>query len=154
RNALRLIAAFSTLVASALVAIAANQPPVIRPAGETPPTREGAEYFEKKIRPILVRHCYECHSGDPKKAKAHFVLDTAAGLKKGGDSGKVIVPGHPDESPLIEAVQYLGLEMPPKEKLPDELIDELVKWVEMGAPDPRIGKAANARNKIDLAEAK
>jgi len=66
----------------------------------------------------------------------------------------VIAPGNPDESLLIEAVQYMGLEMPPKEKLPDELIEELVKWVEMGAPDPRTGKAARARNKIDLTEAR
>jgi hypothetical protein len=121
---------------------------------EPPVTKEGAEYFEKKIRPILVHHCYECHSGDPKKAKANFVLDTREGLRKGGQSGTVISPGNPDESLLIEAVQYMGLEMPPKEKLPDELIEEFVKWVEMGAPDPRTGKAAKARNKIDLTEAR
>jgi hypothetical protein len=140
---------------------AAAQPPEIRPrtepghaAKEPRITKEGAEFFEKKIRPILVRNCYECHSGDPKKAKAHLVLDTRDGLRKGGESGKVIIPGNPDESPLIEAVRYEGLEMPPKEKLPDELIDELVRWVEMGAPDPRSGKAVNARNKIDLAEAR
>ncbi len=145
----------ASVLAAEFAAAAGPTPPVVRPAkSESATTREGAEYFEKKIRPIFVRHCYECHSGDPKKAKANFVLDTAAGLKKGGVSGKVIVPGHPDDSPLIEAVQYMGLEMPPKEKLPDELIDELVKWVEMGAPDPRTGKAANARNKIDMAEAK
>jgi hypothetical protein len=142
-------------------AAAADTPPKVRPmkdaghsAKEGHPTKEGAEFFEKKIRPILVRHCYECHSGDPKKAKANLVLDTRDGLRKGGQSGKVIVPGNPDESPLIEAVRYEGLEMPPREKLPDELIDELVQWVEMGAPDPRSGKAARARNKIDLAEAK
>jgi hypothetical protein len=121
---------------------------------DPPPSKEGAEYFEKKIRPILVRYCYECHSGDPKKAKSNFVLDTREGLRKGGQSGAVIAPRNPDESLLIEAVQYMGLEMPPKEKLPDELIEELVKWVEMGAPDPRTGKAARSRNKIDLTEAR
>src|SRR5262245_65150198 len=124
------------------------------PPADSRPTKSGAEYFEKKIRRIFVRHCYECHSGDPKKAKANFVLDTREGLRKGGQSGVVIAPGNPDESLLIEAVQYMGLEMPPKEKLPDELIEELVKWVEMGAPDPRTGKAAKARNKIDLTEAR
>lgn len=121
---------------------------------ESHPTKEGAEYFEKKIRPILVKHCYECHSGDAKKAKAGFVLDTREGLRKGGQTGPVIIPGNPDDSPLIEAVRYDGLEMPPKEKLPDELIDELVRWVEMGAPDPRSGKAARSKGKIDLAEAR
>jgi len=72
---------------------------------------------KKKVRPILVRYCYECHSGDPRKAKSNFVLDTREGLRKGGQSGAVIAPGNPDESLLIEAVQYMGLEMPPKEKL-------------------------------------
>ena len=121
---------------------------------EQHPTKEGTEYFEKKIRPILVKHCYDCHSGDVKKAKGNFVLDTRDGLHKGGQSGQVIAPGNPDDSLLIEAVRYQGLEMPPKEQLPDELIEELVKWVEMGAPDPRSGKAAKAKGKIDLVEAR
>jgi hypothetical protein len=154
RKGLVALPAVAGLLASVLAA--AEKPPQIRPmhSADPPPTKEGAEFFEKKIRPILVRHCYECHSGDPKKAKAHFTLDTRDGLRKGGDSGKVVVPGSPDESLLIEAVQYMGLEMPPKEKLPDEQIEELVKWVEMGAPDPRSGKAASVKNKIDLTEAK
>jgi Protein of unknown function (DUF1553)/Protein of unknown function (DUF1549)/Planctomycete cytochrome C len=121
---------------------------------EQHPTREGTDFFEKKIRPIFVKHCYECHSGDVKKAKGSFVLDTREGLRKGGQSGSVIIPGNPEESPLIEAIRYQGLEMPPKEQLPEELIDELVRWVEMGAPDPRSGKAAKSKNKIDLAEAR
>lgn len=140
------------LLAGCALTAAAHAAPA-KPA-EKPPTREQAEYFEKRIRPILVKHCYECHSGDPKKAKSHFVLDTREGLRKGGDSGAVIVPGNPDESPLIEAVRYEGLEMPPREKLPDELIDELANWVEMGAPDSRVGKAARPKNKIDLIEAR
>jgi hypothetical protein len=75
-------------------------------------------------------------------------------LRKGGKSGAVINPGHPDHSLLIEAVRYESLEMPPKGKLPDELIDKLVRWVEMGAPDPRSGKAVRAVNKIDFAQAR
>lgn len=146
------------LLVMAVVAVAAtaqSAPMTSKPMTSEPkPEKSGAEFFEKKIRPILVRHCYECHSGDPKKAKANFVLDTRDGLRKGGESGPVIVPGHPDDSPLIEAVRYEGLEMPPTEKLPDEVIEDLVKWVEMGAPDPRSGKAAMAKGKIDLAEAR
>ena len=134
-----------------LAATADAAPP--KPA-EKPPTKEQGEYFEKRVRPILVKYCYECHAGNPQKAKSNFVLDTREGLRKGGQSGAVIVPGNPEESPLIEAIRYEGLEMPPKEKLPDSLIDELVKWVEMGAPDPRVGKAANAKHKIDLNEAR
>jgi hypothetical protein len=121
---------------------------------ESHPTKSGAEFFEKQIRPILVHNCYECHSGDPKKAKGHFVLDTREGVGKGGASGPVINPGHPDHSLLIEAVRYESLEMPPKAKLPDELIEKLVHWVEMGAPDPRAGKAVRPGGKMDLAQAR
>ncbi|MBI3866544.1 MAG: DUF1549 domain-containing protein, partial [Planctomycetia bacterium] len=140
------------LLAGFLFAATAHAAPA-QPA-EKHPTKEESEYFEKRIRPILVKYCYECHAGDPKKAKSNFVLDTRDGLRNGGQSGPVIIPGNADDSPLIEAVRYEGLEMPPKEKLPDSLIDELAKWVEMGAPDPRIGKAANPKHKIDLTEAR
>ncbi|HVC92465.1 MAG TPA: PSD1 and planctomycete cytochrome C domain-containing protein [Pirellulales bacterium] len=116
--------------------------------------KEQLDFFEQKIRPVLVHHCYECHSGDPAKAKAHFVLDKREGLRKGGDSGEVIVPGKPGDSLLIEAIRYESLEMPPKEKLPDETIDDFVRWIEMGAPDPRSGKAANPRTKIGMTEAR
>src|SRR5690348_3182296 len=99
-----------------------SAPPKITPKSTAPrPSKEGVDFFEKKVRPILVKNCYKCHSGDPAKAKAHFVLDTHAGLVKGGDSGEVISPGHPEKSLLIEAVKYEGLEMPPDEQLPDEV---------------------------------
>jgi hypothetical protein len=133
----------------------AAQRPIIRPAFPDPhPSKEAADFFEKKIRPIFVRRCYECHSGDPKKAKGHFVLDTRDGLRKGGESGPSIVPGHPDQSLLIEAIRYEGLEMPPNERLPDDEVAELVRWVTMGAPDPRIPKSNKHGRKIDLAEAR
>jgi len=112
------------------------------------------DFFEKKIRPVLVHNCYKCHSGDPAKAKAHFVLDTHDGLRKGGESGEAVSPRHPEKSLLIEAISYEGLEMPPAGQLPDEVIEDFKKWVEMGAPDPRVGKAANPKNKIDMVEAK
>ncbi len=117
-------------------------------------SKEGTDFFENRIRPVLVHHCYECHSGDPAKAKGHLVLDTRDGLRKGGDSGAPIVVGHADDSLLIEAIRYEGLEMPPKGKLADEIIDDFVTWIGMGAPDPRSGKAANPKNKVDLNEAR
>jgi hypothetical protein len=154
-------ALYAGLLIAQLNATAAAQPkitpgpPKIAPKSTEPrPSKEGVDFFEKKIRPVLVKNCYKCHSGDPAKAKGHFVLDTHAGLIKGGDSGEVISPGHPDKSLLIEAVKYEGLEMPPDGQLPDEEVEDLEKWVQMGAPDPRVGKAANPKNKIDLAEAK
>ncbi|HWB13440.1 MAG TPA: DUF1553 domain-containing protein [Pirellulales bacterium] len=118
----------------------------------TAPTKQELDFFEKKIRPVLVRNCYECHSGDVKKAKGGFVLDTRMGLRKGGESGAALVPGQPDESLLIEAVRYEGLEMPPNGKLPDDVIDDLAKWVEMGAPDPRVARPKNKG--LNLAEAR
>jgi hypothetical protein len=132
--------------AAAPVEAATGQPPRL--------SKDKADFFEQKIRPVLTHKCYECHSGDVAKAKAHLVLDTRAGLRKGGDSGPVIVPGRPGESPLIEAIRYEQLEMPPNGKLPDEVIEDFTTWVEMGAPDPRFGKAAKPNGKIDFAEAK
>jgi hypothetical protein len=101
-------------------------------------------FFESKVRPVLVEHCYECHSGV--NSKGGLLLDTRRGWEKGGDSGPAIVPGKPDESLLIEAVRYHDddFAMPPKKKggkLPDAVIADLVEWVRRGAPDPREAEA-------------
>ncbi len=101
---------------------------------------EQAEFFEAKIRPILVDRCYSCHSDKAKKLKGGLRLDTPAGLRKGGTSGAVLSPGNPDESLLIKAVRYedKDLKMPPDDdKLSAGQIAALVAWVKMGAPDPR-----------------
>ncbi len=99
------------------------------------------DFFEKKIRPILVEHCYKCHSTRSKRLKADLRLDSREGLVKGGDSGPSIVVGKPEESFLIKAIEYLDadLEMPPAGRLPDSVIADLRKWVEMGAPWPDTG---------------
>src|SRR6266496_6132515 len=88
----------------------------------------GAEFFEQKIRPIFVENCYKCHSKDAEKVKGGFLLDTREGLLKGGDTGPAIVPGDPEKSLLIKAVRYTDpdLQMPPKSKLTDEQIADLV----------------------------
>ncbi|MBL9151827.1 MAG: PSD1 domain-containing protein [Verrucomicrobiales bacterium] len=100
---------------------------------------EDAAFFESKIRPILVEHCYECHSADQKQ-KGGLLLDTKEGTLKGGDTGPAIVPGDPAKSLLIEAVKGEGdLEMPPKKKLTAAQIADLEAWVKAGAPDPRSG---------------
>jgi cytochrome c553 len=136
-----------------LLCVAALWSAGIASAGESQAdAKQNLDFFEKKIRPALVRNCYECHSGDAKKAKGGLVLDTRAGLRKGGESGAAVVPGHPDDSLLIEAVRYDGLEMPPAGKLPDETIADLVKWVEMGAADPRVARPG--RKGLNLAEAR
>src|ERR1051325_1506565 len=96
------------------------------------------EFFEKKVRPVLVQHCYECHAASAKKLKAHLHLDSRAGMLKGGDLGPAIVPGHPEKSRLIGAIQYtnVDLRMPRKGKLPDSVIADVTAWVKMGAPWP------------------
>ncbi|MBM81163.1 MAG: hypothetical protein CMJ78_11295 [Planctomycetaceae bacterium] len=99
--------------------------------------REGVEFFEKKIRPLLVKRCFKCHGGA--KAGGGLSLATSAGWQKGGETGPAIIPGEPKESLLIDAINYRGLEMPPPDKggkLPKEEIVLLTKWVAMGAPAP------------------
>lgn len=98
---------------------------------------ERAEHFEKHVRPLLVRHCYECHSGGSNEVKGQLRLDFKDGLLKGGDSGAAIVPGNAGESLLISAVKHDGLEMPPGKKIAESEIRELTEWIEQGAYDPR-----------------
>src|SRR5213592_2605995 len=98
---------------------------------------EHIDFFEKKVRPVLVERCYKCHSSAAEKVKGDLLLDTREGMLKGGESGKpVVVPGDPDRSRLIEAIRYLNddLQMPPKKaggRLSDEQIADFVAWVGM-----------------------
>ncbi|MBS0210066.1 MAG: DUF1553 domain-containing protein [Planctomycetes bacterium] len=103
---------------------------------------EQAEFFEKKIRPLLVEKCYECHSEQSKALKGNLRLDTRAHALKGGDSGEAIVPGNPNNSSLIQAVRWQTFEMPPSGKLTGDEVAALVKWVELGAPWPGDGEPA------------
>ena len=98
-------------------------------------------FFEQKIRPVLVDQCYECHSTKAKKLKSGLYLDSKAGWKKGGESGKaIIVPGKPEESLLLRSIRHteVDLEMPPKKpKLPDTVLADFAAWIKAGAVDPR-----------------
>ncbi|NOS71006.1 MAG: DUF1549 domain-containing protein [Verrucomicrobia bacterium] len=119
------------------------------------PTPEQTEFFESKIRPVLVEHCYSCHSEKAEKVKGGLKLDTRDSLLKGGTTGPVITPGDPEASLLIKAVRYTDpeLQMPPKDKkLPPEQIADLEAWVKMGAPDPRI--PTGPKPLTDIAEAR
>jgi hypothetical protein len=93
-------------------------------------------FFESKIRPVLIQHCYKCHSTTSEKLKASLKLDSRGDMLKGGDSGPAIIPGDADKSRLIEAIRYSNedMQMPPKGKLPDAVINDFVAWVKMGAP--------------------
>jgi hypothetical protein len=126
------------------VALGAGAPSVL--------AEDGLEYFEKQVRPILIARCYECHSGA--KTSGGLSLETRAGWQRGGDSGAAVVPGKPDESLLIEAINYRSLEMPPSDKggkLSDAEIEILTNWITRGAPDPREEQARLAG--MRLAEA-
>ena len=103
-------------------------------------TQEQLDFFENRIRPVLIEHCFECHSDDAKTPKGGLRLDSRAAVLQGGDSGAAVVPGHAEQSILIEAVRYESLKMPPQGKLPEAIVSDLVNWVAMGAPDPRVGE--------------
>jgi mono/diheme cytochrome c family protein len=100
------------------------------------PSAQGAEFFELRIRPLLVQHCHECHGA--KKQEGSLRLDSLDAVLKGGINGPVIVPGTPEKSRLVEAIKYTNdeLQMPPEEQLPAEAVAAIVEWVRLGAPWP------------------
>jgi hypothetical protein len=113
---------------------------------------KGIEFFESKIRPVLSKYCYECHSAQAKKLKADLLLDSKEGMLKGGDSGPVMAPGKAKGSLLIKALEHDGPTKMPSQstKLSKEIIADFVKWIDMGAPDPRASKAAAKKRTIDI----
>jgi hypothetical protein len=119
----------------ALVAFA-----MVVPLSAQPPERKGVEFFESKIRPVLVEHCYKCHSEEArknKKLKGNLLLDTKAGMLK----GQTHVPGKPGDSLLMKVLRHEGeITMPPGAKLPPNVVSDFETWIKIGAPDPRDGK--------------
>ncbi len=126
-----------------LIAVTSGLIASVLPAQEiglaaTPDPRRGAEYFESRVRPLLVTHCYACHSDAKAKPSAGLRLDTPDGWLGGHDLGAAVKPGFPEESPLVRAVRFSDpeLQMPPVGKLSAEEIATLEHWVAMGAPGP------------------
>ncbi len=113
---------------------------------------EQLTFFETRIRPVLIEHCYSCHSADSKDVRGGLLLDTRSGLLNGGDSGPAIVPGKPAESVLISALKHETVEMPPDQKLSDDVIRDFEQWIANGAVDPRDGESKVARRTIDVDE--
>src|SRR5258706_16354275 len=118
-------------VTGGLLAASAGLPAICGAAAPTPPTPatavpaspapspEGIEFFENKIRPVLVDKCYKCHSETSQKLKGDLKLDSAAGMLRGGESGSPsVVPRRPGKSKLVEAIAYRNedLQRPPKER--------------------------------------
>jgi hypothetical protein len=101
------------------------------------PDPSAIEFFEAKVRPVLVAHCIECHG--PDKQKSGLRLDSRAAALKGGETGPAVVIGKPEESLLVEAVTYEGsVQMPPRGKLSKTEISVLTDWVKQGAPWPEV----------------
>ncbi|TWU01701.1 DUF1553 domain-containing protein [Neorhodopirellula pilleata] len=94
-------------------------------------------FFEKKIRPVLVQRCYQCHSTDAEEVGGKLLLDSRDGMLGGGESGPVINLSSPDESLLLQALRWDGIDMPPDEPLPPPVIKDFETWIAMGAADPR-----------------
>jgi hypothetical protein len=132
-----LLLVLSSCVAAAAAAV----------AGEPRPDPEAIKFFESKVRPILSENCFKCHAAV--KQKGGLRLDSRAAILQGGDSGPAVVPGKNDESLLVEAIHYEGLEMPPAGKLDAEKIAVLTRWVEMGAPWPTPKASTSAADAVD-----
>lgn len=110
------------------------------------------EFFEAKIRPVLVEHCYQCHSEQAKNVRGGLLLDSLEGVNQGGDSGAIVVPGDPGESLLLSSLKHESFEMPPDRKLPDHVIADFEQWVRDGAVDPRVGGKTLERHVLNIEE--
>jgi hypothetical protein len=125
------------LVTSALIAVI---DPSITHAEEL--SKSDVDFFEKKIRPVLVKHCYECHSAKSKELGGKLLLDSRDGILQGGESGPALISGKPNESLIVQSMRYEDTEMPPEEPLPETVVNDFVSWITRGAPDPRFDKEA------------
>ncbi|MCA9223697.1 MAG: DUF1553 domain-containing protein, partial [Planctomycetales bacterium] len=116
---------------------------------------EDIEFFERRVRPVLVQHCYECHSQDSDEVQGDLLLDSRPTTLRGGVTGPAVVPGDVENSLLIKAVRYHDdLQMPPDYQLAKQEIEDLETWVRRGAPDPRRTATKISRKRIDVAKAR
>lgn len=130
------------------------------PAQDPSPTDESApvysaeqiEFFEKRIRPVLAEHCDSCHSSGAKQVRGGLLLDSREAARKGGDTGPAVVPGKPELSLLLQAIRHDGLEMPPSQKLPQNIVADFTEWIVSGAADPRTGTPLQTEKSVDIEE--
>jgi hypothetical protein len=154
RSSIGLLAVLSVLAVSAVV------------AQESPPTtlekitqidevlQAESDFFESKIRPVLVEHCYSCHAADAKIIRGGLLVDSRDGLLEGGDSGPALIPGNVEESLLLSALKHDSFAMPPGRKLPDSVIADFQTWIARGAIDPRDKGNAEPPRGVDFEAAK
>ncbi|MFO0014516.1 MAG: PSD1 and planctomycete cytochrome C domain-containing protein [Planctomycetota bacterium] len=121
------------------------------------PTPEQIQFFEAKIRPVLIEHCYRCHSVDGQSVRGGLVVDNRDAMLAGGESGPAVVPGNLQESILWHAINYRDYRMPPSGRLPANVIEDFKTWIEMGAPDPRVQVGVVVHSRVspeDIEQAK
>jgi cytochrome c553 len=110
---------------------------------------EGIKFFEAKIRPVLMEHCARCHSTDGGQGvRGGLSISSREALRVGGESGPAVVPGDLSQSLLWDAINHEGLRMPPSGKLPPETINDFRRWIELGAPDPRVPTEAVVQSRV------
>ncbi|MFT6619863.1 MAG: hypothetical protein ACJASX_002770, partial [Limisphaerales bacterium] len=139
---------------SAVSAQAAAESPaaavVMAMAAQVSLSPDHTKYFETHIRPALVQYCYDCHSEETGKTRGGLLLDTREGMLRGGDSGNVLAGDDYKGSLFWEAINWNDLEMPPKDKLPADVIRKFQTWLEMGAPDPRGRVKMVVESEVDI----
>ncbi|MGN6546475.1 MAG: PSD1 and planctomycete cytochrome C domain-containing protein, partial [Aureliella sp.] len=126
-------------------------------ADEGKPDAAKVEFFEKHIRPVLVEHCYACHSADADNVEGELLLDSRSAMLAGGASGQAIVAGDPASSLIVKALRHDGLEMPPDQRLSDAIVQKFEQWIRDGAVDPRTADTpppARREKKVDGEEAR
>lgn len=125
---MRFISAIAVQLVVASTALASDSKPAI--------DREQADFFERRVRPVLVSKCLACHG--ERKQESGLRLDSRAAVLRGGDGGPVVAAGKAQNSRLIQAVRYDNddLQMPPNKKLADSEIASLIRWVQLGLPWP------------------
>src|SRR5438067_5862928 len=128
----RLMAAIALALAVAAPAARAGQP-------TGPADAAAVDFFEKKVRPLLVGYCYNCHSANT-NSQGGLRVDDRNGLLQGGNGGPAVVPGHPEKGLLIRSVRYSdeNLKMPPKVRLSPEQVADLTRWIKDGAAWPEV----------------
>lgn len=134
--------------------VADDQTPADRADGVAADSPAGVEFFERKIRPVLVERCHKCHSSGSQKLQAGLLLDSREAILKGGDSGAAVTPGNVEESLLVQAVRHDGLKMPPDGLLPGHVVADIERWVRLGAPWPKEsgpGAQVLQKRQIDVA---
>lgn len=162
----------STSVAASVselnVAVAEENPPAASaPANATPAaavvmamatqvslSTDQTKYFETHIRPALVQYCYDCHSEETGKTRGGLLLDTREGMLRGGDSGNIMAGDTYKDSIFWDAINWQDFEMPPKDKMPADVINKFETWLKMGAPDPRSRTKMIVESKMDINEGK